>query len=241
MNNNWHNIDGMFDLDALRAEIKQGVEKRKPKTAVEIPAGHYEVAVEKLELTVTKTTQRPMVSGWFRIRDGEHAGRIIFYSQVVSEGWQILMANRFLDSLGSRIEISFDCYEQYASLINEVFMSIADKYTYELSYSKNSRGYSEYVIIQKFDEEGAASDPIEPIDVNKIGDNTISLIDQLNADKQDNTEQESRDRRRQERMEEIREEWLRANGNKEERQVIQDLPGQQKLFADGSPFDENPF
>lgn len=151
-------FDEMVDLEGLKADIAaasncggNGAERK------DVPHGMYEVAIEKLELTTTKTSGKPMVSCWFRVlSDGEYLGQMIFMNQVVSQGFQIHLVNEFLRSIADGPDaptITFESYSQYAQLIMDVAEYIDGKFEYALLYGQTPKGYDTFEIKEIFELE----------------------------------------------------------------------------------------
>lgn len=150
-------FDQMVDLDGLKADIKAASDGGKTREHKDVPHGDYEVAIEKLELTTTKTSGKPMLSCWFRVvSDGEYAGQMIFMNQVVAQGFQIHIANEFLKSIADAPgapTVTFDSFSQYAQLIMDVAEFIDGKYEYALHYDENAKGYDTFEIMEIFELE----------------------------------------------------------------------------------------
>lgn len=148
-------FDEMVDLEGLKADIaaaSNGDAERK-----DVPHGMYEVAIEKLELTTTKTSGKPMVTCWFRVlSEGEYLGQMIFMNQVVSQGFQIHLANDFLRSIcvgPDAPTITFESFTQYAQLIMDVAKYIDGKFEYALNYGKTLKGYDTFEVEEIFELE----------------------------------------------------------------------------------------
>ena len=116
----------------------------------EVPTGNYEVKIEKLELKESKTN-KPMVSIWFKILDGEYKNSLIFMNQLVDEGFKINIMNEFLKSLESDMEIYFDSFKQYNDLLLDIHECIDGKLEYLLEYGENKKGYKTYKIKEIFE------------------------------------------------------------------------------------------
>jgi hypothetical protein len=108
--------------------------------------------VEKMELTLSKKGD-PMVSIWFRILNGEYKNSMIFYNQVVVQGFQVHLANEFLRSLDSGIDVEFNDYEQYSNLLMDIHESINERLEYALEYGQGKNGFNTYKITEVFDVE----------------------------------------------------------------------------------------
>ena len=147
-------FDEMVDLEGLKADIAAASDGGERK---EVPHGMYEVAIEKLELTTTKTSGKPMVTCWFRVlSEGEYLGQMIFMNRVVSQGFQIHLANEFLRSIADAPDapkITFESFTQYAQLIMDVAEYIDGKFEYALRYGQTPKGYDTFEIEEIFELE----------------------------------------------------------------------------------------
>lgn len=148
MANVWDKFDGNIDVEALKGDIAnaaEGILEFK-----EVPEGRYEVSIEKMELKESKTG-KPMLSVWLKVITGEYEGSIIFYNQVLHTGYGIHNANEFLRSLDSGVDVTFDSFKQYNSLISDVHEAIDGNLEYDLEYGKNKKGFSTYKIVDIFE------------------------------------------------------------------------------------------
>lgn len=150
-------FDEIVDLEGLKADIAAASDGGNSAERKDVPHGTYEVAIEKLELTTTKTSGKPMVSCWFRVlSEGEYLGQMIFMNQVVSQGFQIHIANEFLRSIADAPDaptITFESYSQYAQLIMDVAEYIDGKFEYALRYGQTPKGYDTFEIEEIFELE----------------------------------------------------------------------------------------
>lgn len=146
-------FDKEFDVEDLAKEVEEASEGGGDYE--EVPFGTYEVAVNKMECTVTKKEPaRPMLSIWFKIVSGDKKGQIIFFNKLLNMGFLLHQANEMLRSLvDGDMEIKFESFAQYEDLILDVDEFIADKFEYELEYGEDSKGYNTYSINQVFDVE----------------------------------------------------------------------------------------
>lgn len=141
-------FDSMFDLDGLKKDIENAAGNTFSNEPV--PHGKYEVAVQKLELVASKSSGKPMLSCWFKIVNGPQENRLLFMNQVITQGFQIHLANEFLRSLGSGIAIEFSSYSQYGELIMDIFEAIDGNKEYAVKYGER-KGYDTYEIEEVFD------------------------------------------------------------------------------------------
>jgi len=81
--------DKEIDTEGLQKDVAEAAANGGGGNYKEVPHGNYEVAVQQMELKASKKGD-PMVSIWFKIvSDGEYKGSMIFYNQVITQGFQI--------------------------------------------------------------------------------------------------------------------------------------------------------
>lgn len=118
----------------------------------DVPHGTYEVAVKQMELRASKKGD-PMVTIWFKVVDGPHKNGIIFFNQVITQGFQIHIVNELLRKMVSAVsdapKIEFKSYKQYSDLILDVF-ELTDGFEYGLKYTKGKNDFSNYEITEVF-------------------------------------------------------------------------------------------
>ena len=149
-------FDEMVDLEGLKSDIAAAASGNEGRERKDVPHGTYEVAIEKLELTTSKSG-KPMVTCWFRVlSEGEYNNQMIFMNQVVNRGFQIHIADNFLKSLlcgEGAPTVEFDSFSQYAQMIMDVAEYIDGKFEYALHYGQNAKGYDTYEIEEIFELE----------------------------------------------------------------------------------------
>lgn len=148
----WEKFDKNIDTEGLKKDVEEA--KENAGNFEEVPHGEYEVEINKLELKESKKGD-PMLSIWFKVLAGDHKGGIIFYNQVLNNGYGIHNANEFLRSLDSGVDIDFDNFAQYHELLLDVFEAVNDNLEFALKYSKSSKNekFSDYEITDVFDKE----------------------------------------------------------------------------------------
>ena len=160
--NTFEKWDNTIDTAGLSADIKEAAENGGTGEFKEVPHGDYEVAIHQMELKASKKGD-PMVSIWFKIvSEGEFKGSMIFFNQVITQGFQIhivneLMrmivsesenANEFLERI-DRVKEKFS-YKEYGNLIMDIFESVAESFEYALKYKKGKKDFSTYEISEVF-------------------------------------------------------------------------------------------
>lgn len=149
--NLWDEFDKAIDTNGLAEDVKNSASGQF-KT---VPHGEYEVSIEKMELVAAKESKKPMVSIWFKVlSEGEYKGSLIFYNQIIEQGFQVHIVNEFLRSLDSGLDIEFKTYKQYGNLLMDVHEAISGKLEYALKFSEGKKGFSKYEITEVFEVEG---------------------------------------------------------------------------------------
>lgn len=142
-------FDKMVDLEGLQKDVAEAEENGGEYK--EVPYGTYEVSIDKMELTESKS-HKPMVSIWFKILAGEYKNSRLFFNQVIEQGFQISIVKAFLKSLDTDIEIKFESYSQFAQLLLDVNEAIDGQLEYEVKYEDN-KGFAKYTITDVFEVE----------------------------------------------------------------------------------------
>lgn len=148
--NIWEKFNKTIDLNSLKEEIKSASENKREFK--DVPRGNYEVKVEKLELTESKSG-KPMVVCWMKVLTGEFKNQKIFYNQVVHIGFGVHKACDFLRSLESGVEIDFTDFGQFDGLLMDVMEAVDGTYEYALEYGEDKKGFSTYGIKEVFEVE----------------------------------------------------------------------------------------
>lgn len=144
--NLWDKFDKAIDTEGLVADVKEAAENGLDYREVE--HGEYEVELNKLELVESKKGD-PMVTVWFKVVDGEYKGCMIFMNQVITQGFQIHIANEIIRQMTAElpeISVEFVNYAQYGNLLMDVAEAIDGKYEFKLNYGEGKKGFSTYSI-----------------------------------------------------------------------------------------------
>ena len=143
MANIWEEFDKSIDTEGLAKDVEEAAENGGRR---EVPHDTYEVAINKLELTKSKKGD-PMVTCWMKIVEGEYKGSLIFMNQVVTQGFQIHIANEFMRALVQEmetpVEVQFKTYSQYANM--DIMEAIDNNFEYKVRYYEN-KGYNAFEI-----------------------------------------------------------------------------------------------
>ena len=146
--------DKAIDTEGLAKDVEEAAKDGGNRTYKEVPVGQYEVSVEQMELKASKKGD-PMVSIWFKIvSDGEYKGSMIFFNQVITQGFQIHNCNEILRAMVQEMddapEIAFETYSQYADLIMDIHEAVSGNYEFALNYGQNSTGFNTFEITEVF-------------------------------------------------------------------------------------------
>ena len=142
-----------IDTEGLKKDIAEADANGGTGEYKEVPVGSYEVKVEKIELKESSKGD-PMVSFWFRILTGDFQNSMLFWNQVITQGFQISQLNRFIRSMKAVNDsmVEFKDYGQYNDLLLEVFEATdTDGLEYLIEYKKNSKGFPIYTIKEVYE------------------------------------------------------------------------------------------
>lgn len=145
-------FDKAVDLDGLKEDVNKAKENGGG-TREEVPAGNYEVKVDKIELVESKKGD-PMVSIWFRILAGDFEKSVLFFNQVITQGFQIHIVNELLRSMDTGVDVEFESYSQYGQLLMDIAEAVDGKLEYGLKYGENKQGFKTFEITDVFEVEG---------------------------------------------------------------------------------------
>lgn len=145
-------FDEAIKLDDLKKNIEEA-SLNDGGDFKEVPLGDYEIEIAKLELTTSKKGD-PMLSCWMKILEGDYEGSMIFMNQVVTQGFQIHLANKFLRSLveGLDVTVEFISYSQYAELILDIAEAIDGTREYLIAYGER-KGFNTFDIKKVYNLE----------------------------------------------------------------------------------------
>ena len=151
MANLWDKFDEAIDTKRLQEDVKEAAENGTGSFK-EVPHGEYEVEVNKMELIGSKKGD-PMVTIWFKVVSGEYKGSLIFFNQVITQGFQIHIVNELLRSMDTGLDIEFKTYKQYGNLLMDVMEEIDGRLEFALKYGEGKKGFSTYEITDVFEVE----------------------------------------------------------------------------------------
>lgn len=140
------------DLAQLKKDKEEAAKNGNSGNYEDVPAGKYEVKIEKLEPRMSKTN-KPMLHIQFRILEGKYKNQCMFLNSVITLGFQIGRAEELLRSLDSDVDVTFEDYEQFEDVIKDVFEDISTKgleYLVEHSIKNN---FSEFKVLEVYGEE----------------------------------------------------------------------------------------
>lgn len=142
-----------IDVEGLKKDIAEA-DKGQQNTSEfrEVPVGTYECKIEKLELKESSKGS-PMVSAWFRILTGDYKNSIMFMNQVVTQGFQFSIVNRFLKSLDAvdPDQVEFVDYAQYNDLLMDIMEAIDGNLEYLIEYKKSNKDFAVYTVKEVYD------------------------------------------------------------------------------------------
>ena len=138
------------DLVGLRADVEEAQKNGGDRTYEAVPHGKYEVKVDKMELKASKKGD-PMVTIWFTILEGKYKNSKLFMNQVVTQGFQLNIVNKFLRSMETDVNVEFIDYAQYADMLLDVAEACdTNKLEFAVNYEDN-KGYDKFTILEVFE------------------------------------------------------------------------------------------
>ena len=109
-----------FPADKVKKDMQEAQENGGGS---KLPDGEYMCKLDKMELGESKKGAL-MIRAQFRITEGEHKKQCIFKNQVLTgtknDGFMMVKAKEFLESLDSGEEIVFEDWEQFNDLILDI-------------------------------------------------------------------------------------------------------------------------
>ena len=114
-----------FPADQMREQMKEAEENGGNK----LPDGEYTVKLDKMELGES-SKHALMIKAQFRIIDGDYKKQCIFKNQVLTgtknDGFMMVKAKEFLESLDSGIDVTFEDWEQFNDLILDIAEAVQE-------------------------------------------------------------------------------------------------------------------
>ena len=144
-----------FPMDKMRKEMAEAA--KNGGDFEKLPEAEYTCTLEKLELGESQKGNL-MVKAQFRIVKGDHAKQCIFKNCILTgtknDGFMMLQAKKFLESLDSGIDIAFDGWDDFDAMLGDIIDAISeDKLTYVISLKDNKKNpqYQDIEIVDIID------------------------------------------------------------------------------------------
>ena len=141
-----------IDVAGLVKDVAEADKGQTTGDYREVPVGTYECKIEKLELKAS-SKDKPMVSCWFRILKGDYENNMMFMNQVITEGFQISIVNRFLKSLQAVDDdmIEFKDYGQYNELLMDIMEAVEGNLEFLIEYKKSKKDFAVYTVKEVYE------------------------------------------------------------------------------------------
>jgi len=124
-----------IDVEGLAKDTKEVEQNGGSGEYAEVPVGDYEVKIERMELKESSKGD-PMFAVMFRILSGRHENQCLFMNQVITQGFQIGIVNKFLRSLDVKDDVEFKDYAQYNNLIMDIMEEVDGNLEFLIEYKK---------------------------------------------------------------------------------------------------------
>lgn len=126
-----------YDKKVNRKELEEQMKKASENSFDPLPAGDYEVKLEKLELK-ENSKNNLMISAQYRILNGPEKNKCLFQNITISgtknDGFMLHQAKELINNLG--FDIEFESYVQFGEEVEEIADSaIGELYDIRLSYN----------------------------------------------------------------------------------------------------------
>ena len=126
-----------YDKKVNRKELEEQMKKASENSFDPVPAGDYEVKLEKLELK-ENSKNNLMISAQYRILNGPEKNKCLFQNITISgtknDGFMLHQAKELINNLG--FDIEFESYVQFGEEVEEIADSaIGELYDIRLSYN----------------------------------------------------------------------------------------------------------
>ena len=138
------------DTEGLAKDAKEAEQNGGSGDYPEVPVGTYEVKIDKMELKESSKGD-PMFSAQFRILAGDHENQCLFMNQVITQGFQIGIVNKFLRSLEVMDDVEFKDYEQYNNVILDIMELVDGNLEFLLEYKKSKKDFPIYTIKEVYE------------------------------------------------------------------------------------------
>ena len=150
----------MIDFKKFNEEFPANQIKKQMKEAEEngggndLPDGEYKVKLDKMELAQSQKGQL-MIKAQFRIQAGDHKKQCVFVNRVLTgtknDGFMMIKAKEFLQSLDSGIEVEFTDWEQFNDLVLDIADAVKeDDLTYIIVLDTDGK-YQNFEVIDVLD------------------------------------------------------------------------------------------
>jgi hypothetical protein len=144
-----------FPADKMRRDMAEAA--KNGGNFEQLPEGEYTVKLDKMELGESSKGAL-MIKAQFRIIEGDHKNQCIFVNRVLTgtknDGFMMIKAQEFLDSMDSGIAVNFEDWEQFNDLILDIAEAVqADGLTYLVCLSENEKNpkYQDFEIIDVYE------------------------------------------------------------------------------------------
>lgn len=126
-----------YDKKVNHKELEEQMKKASENSFDPLPAGDYEVKLEKLELK-ENSKNNLMISAQYRILNGPEKNKCLFQNITISgtknDGFMLHQAKELINNLG--FDIEFESYVQFGEEVEEIADSaIGELYDIRLSYN----------------------------------------------------------------------------------------------------------
>lgn len=142
-----------FPADQMKKQIKEA-EENGGGDFDKLPEGEYTVTLDKMELGESRKGAL-MIKAQFRIIDGPHKKQCIFVNRVLTgtknDGFMMIKAKEFLESLDSGIDVKFEDWEQFNDLVLDIAEAVEEDGLRYVATLEDNGDFQDFDIIDVMD------------------------------------------------------------------------------------------
>ena len=144
----FNDFNELFDVDRVKKLLTSTYEK---KEYIDVPEGTYICSIDAMEVTVSKSSNSPMLKVIFNIEEGNLVGSKMYMYQLIHKPDGQYDATDFVKSLGTNQRIIFGSIDIFKVVAKKVFEATIGKLEYDVKLTKSKNGFNCYKITQIYD------------------------------------------------------------------------------------------
>lgn len=133
-----------FDKKVNLSELQKDIESAPDNSYADVPAGHYVVNIDKMEIKTTKDGKKLMFAVQCGIKEGKQRRRKIFFNRVISgnkisekwnDGRAIKSVCTWIDEVtGQEGSVQFRNYSDFAAQVLDIYQDVSGEIELDVTY-----------------------------------------------------------------------------------------------------------